>query len=107
MSEEKLTDLSSNIALFLMLPHTAVPFYMFLIWVTPEEHRFYWVWVWVWLGGSIFLHIINPAAGRGLHGGDLPPACDSESIMLALRSSILGMLPLAAIVFIIIETAVA
>lgn len=105
MSEEKLSDLSSNIALFLMLPHTATPFYMFLIWVTPQEHRFYWVWV--WLGGSIFLHIINPAAGRGLHGGDLPPANDSESIMLALRSSILGMLPLAGIIFIIIEKAVA
>ena len=82
---------------FLMLPQFAVPFYLALIWLTPGEYRPYWAIV--WFVGIVFLHVINPAGGKGYQGGDLEPDNDLQFILLTIRDSLMFMLPIAGTLF--------
>jgi hypothetical protein len=87
--------------LWLMLPQAVLPIYVSLIWLTPEQLRVYWVAI--WFGVPVLLHIANPTAGVSLGGSDTPSKNNLQYVMKVLRSSILGWLPVAGIIFLIIQ----
>ena len=100
MTQKVPSDAAFRLGLLLVLPYTAVPAYLALIWLTPPELRPYWAGV--WLLGSVMVHIVNPVAGTGGSGGmDQPPTDDIEYILLMLRSSLLWTLPLAGCIFLV------
>jgi len=89
--------------LWLMIPQYAIPFYMLLIWLTPELLRVYWAAVWFIV--PVGLHILNPTAGIGLGGSDYKSDNDLQHVMKVVRDSVVVYLAIAGTLFLVLTKA--